>query len=544
MAAVGRHSSSFLSQPSGGCGGGPHPSSGRGDRDTRLEEKSDRISKEKQKFFRLSAFYADHKYRRRAGGQTGAVCSAGGGSASGSGSSSDSGAEASPPVPSPFEPTPSPAPAPVPASSKSPPWGFAAAAAAATAASAQKKASGGPECFVPGRRSEKVFSDGVSALKFQPGFGQLKGLFDGLSHLFTAPSHNRTRTIGSVNYSLSRRKREKEEKKTQQPKVHCRNADGGSTSTPEAVGPDPAEMPRRPGPPTERVRPPRDAVDGERAAKIVVKQKVPPAKIPVPPSAGSQGRKVTRPAPSPNTNPQIPAREYMTPSRLVKTAVNSKRLEQERRRILKGEGPFFGGVNLGPFGYLTVGRPPVNPAYPRSPFRSLPDDPELKKRHLIEEATQTHHRYHHRYHHPVPVPSTSVVPPRKKTGKEPADPSAGLFSLLLLVIHSLSPLYLLAWRNPILAVHPFLQRMNGLLRNRENLRACVRSTPWRVAVCGGISGTELLPKRNRAGDPGREGGWSRAELALVFEHIGCVTEGRGILVLLLRRREGPPAGLS
>lgn len=135
-------------------------------------------------------------------------------------------------------------------------WGF--AAAAAQVQKSQKK-------------------DPDTAVKIhKPGFGQLKGLFDGLSHLYAASNESRCRTV-TPNYNLNRRKRTSEKE----------NIENNNN---------------------------------------VAKQEPEPAKVSRPASHS------TLVPTSITTQPYI--QPIMTPSDLVKTAVNSKRHELERRRFL------------------------------------------------------------------------------------------------------------------------------------------------------------------------------------------------------------------
>lgn len=588
-AATSCYSSSFLSQMSGGCGGAGVR--GQGNRDQqRREETSDRISKEKQKFFRLSAFYADHKFKRVGGLGTSAVAAANVGkgrgatvtsSSSSSSSRDDSDSatsteegvkkvkspasakvlECAPAIqhkqesstsnnkvkvsaslfhtlPSRQRPRPvrtvpmsvasfptvsmsSIAPSTVAAAaaeSGNSPWGFAAAAARnksegilgsfskpapeatkftqilggleshqrgkkpsgscsistptfaslSAGCGAMKVDSGNSSSSNLSQKEEKTTcssSSSSSSYKLQPGFGQLKGLFDGLSHLFTTPTHNRTRT-GSVNYNPNRRKKQRSPQKLQHTQETRKPSAGQTVSSlsPTSTTPFAASVPIMGSTKkndcgsthNKTVSPPclttgrsgkvatsqqnlSDAIPNIGKLKETVKTETPlfrtgPVQSPAPPAS----RKVPRPGifvPSSETDfpslipPAPPEPENrMTPSRLVKTAVNSKRLEQERRRWLKGDGPpFFGagaGGSLGTLGYMMMGRSLPHPFLLTGSLHSVTDDPKLKKKHLIAEATQTHHRYHHhRYQHPlplpVPVPSTSIVPTFVQTGKNP-----------------------------------------------------------------------------------------------------------------------------
>lgn len=588
-AATSCYSSSFLSQMSGGCGGAGVR--GQSNRDQhKLEETSDRISKEKQKFFRLSAFYADHKFKRVGGlgttmtaasnvgkgrGTT-VACSSSSSSSrddSDSATSTEEGVKkvnspASAKVlgcvpamqhkqesstssnkvkvsaslfhtlssrqrPRPVRTTPAPvasfptmsmssiAPSTVAAAaaeSGNSPWGFAAAAARnksegilgsfskpAPEATKFTPMLGGLECHRKGKKptggssvttptfaslsascgtvnikaesgnssssnlsqkEEKTTgsSSSSSSYKLQPGFGQLKGLFDGLSHLFTTPTHNRTRT-GTINYNLDSRKNQRCLQKLQQTQeikkltagqsipslsatsfmpfaaslsvtAKAKNSDAEITSN--KTVPPPNQTAGRSGRVVTLQQNQSHAIPTIAKPKATVKIETPLSRTgPVQPPAPPANRKVPRPGifvPSSETDfpsltlPAPPEPENrMTPSRLVKTAVNSKKLEQERRRWLKGDGPpFFGagaGGSLGTLGYMMMGRSLPHPFLLTSSLHYATDDPKLKKKHLIAEATQTHHRYHHhhRYQHPLPlpVPSTSIAPTFVQTGKNP-----------------------------------------------------------------------------------------------------------------------------
>lgn len=125
-----------------------------------------------------------------------------------------------------------------------------------------------------------------------PGFGQLKGLFDGLSHLFATPAHSRFRTgVNTPNYNPGRRKPRK-------------------------------ELPKRKH---------KTVTNDIRAVKKVPRTGIFPLleevkKSPVVP-------------PQTLSSQQIPTTNYFSPSFLVKAAVNAKKHETERRRIFKEEGP-------------------------------------------------------------------------------------------------------------------------------------------------------------------------------------------------------------
>jgi hypothetical protein len=106
------------------------------------------------------------------------------------------------------------------------------------------------------------------------GIGQLKNLFDGLSHLFAAPSETRKRAT-TPNYSLTQRSKK-------------------STPTESPNNDEPAKVQRIPTPP-----------------------------------------------PPPPPPPPVPEIVVMSPSKMIKTAVKSKKIEQERRKELRKEVPFL-----------------------------------------------------------------------------------------------------------------------------------------------------------------------------------------------------------
>lgn len=286
--------------------------------------------------------------------------------------------------------------------------------------------------------------------RHKPGFGQLKGLFDGLSHLFTTPDHSRSRAGPAPNYSLSRRKRAADRalsEKEQPPKkipevtvpVNNSKTDKPIKQTQQPQQGLPVEVTAKVTDNNKSIKnmmpvapKPENAVG---IASIVTKQSnitIPPkipkriAPNPVPPSSEPE-RKVPRPGvflPSSSEDelhpssvshhaqhshshqhnhhhhhhlhhqsaPHVQQQQHhpwiqMTPSNLVKTAVNSKRHEFERRRFLKGEAP-YGGLGFMGFSHC-----------------SFLEDVRMKKRNLIAEATQTNH--------PLLVPE----PSNNQTGK-------------------------------------------------------------------------------------------------------------------------------
>lgn len=124
------------------------------------------------------------------------------------------------------------------------------------------------------------------------GFGQLKGLFDGLSHLFSTPALSRFRTgANAPNYNPGRRK----------PRI---------------------ELPKRKQ---------KSVINEIKAIKKVPKTVLPSVEVKQPVSFSQKPhvRKTSTPL----------EEKYLSPSFLVKTAANAKRHESERRRIFKEEGP-------------------------------------------------------------------------------------------------------------------------------------------------------------------------------------------------------------
>ena len=357
----------------------PTPVAGQG---RLLEEKNDKISKEKQKFFRLSAFNAEHNKLKRVGSiekakvcqnspksnrvvekvevpkkivssrRVPALSSSSSSDASevssseGSESSEDEKEENSSSESS--DSTSSEEEEPQRATtlkSKGPfscglnedkPWGFAAAAAKLTVESpffsnitstfgaplpkldlSDKPTFGlhiQPAASPLGnKKKQKEEKKALEATppcenKVKPGAGQLKGLFDGLSHFFSAPGSSRARPGAPMpNYAPDRRKRQHEdcnmskdtlkEKPSKTPKTEISKArdesPSGSSSKEKKRLEEVKELPRVPKP---GIFTPSDE------------------------SLFSNNEKPPK----------------MTPSNLVKTAVNSKRHEHERRKLLKG----------------------------------------------------------------------------------------------------------------------------------------------------------------------------------------------------------------
>lgn len=186
----------------------------------------------------------------------------------------------------------------------------------------------------------------------RPGFGQLKGLFDGLSHLFTTPAHSRFRTgVNMPNYNPGRRKLRK-------------------------------KLPKRKH---------KTATNNIKTVKQVPKTGIFPLLEGVKkPSVVPLQTSSSHHTPTPSTN-------YLSPSFLVKAAVNAKKHETERRRIFKEEGPNIVSDSL-----------------------MRLQEKQALKRELIAEATQAHH---HPNRHPVPPIPPQTVRPAIRSGKKlPAPP--------------------------------------------------------------------------------------------------------------------------
>lgn len=256
----------------------------------------------------------------------------------------------------------------------------------------------------------------------KPGFGQLKGLFDGLSHLFTTPDHSRSRTGPTPNYNLNRKKRSSEKDDTNSPplakKPHTKKEqelmepEKNSKVEPTVVKtktipslpvtkpvPSPPAVVKRSEPKIEKIeskvlkklmgvtQKPENGIASivTKHTNITIPPKIPKRVTLNPVPSQSQDRRLPRPGIF------LPSSEdewaQMTPSNLVKTAVNSKRHEFERRRFLKGEAP-YGGM-----GYM---------GFSHSSFL---EEVRMKKRNLIAEATQINH--------PLSVPQ----PSNNQTGK-------------------------------------------------------------------------------------------------------------------------------
>lgn len=357
----------------------PTPLAGQG---RLLEEKNDRISKEKQKFFRLSAFNAEHSKLKRVGGGdksrpsrnvnvrltrggtanpkkvgTSRVSSSSSSSSSEAGNSSESsdGSDSSDEDDdeddeegnSSSESSDSSSSDEVPdgriesPKTKAPfacdlnedkPWGFAAAAAKLNVESPffsnitntfgaslpklnvgdtptfglhiQQPAIISPSDSKKKDKSERNAAQTVSQAdnKVKPGSGQLRSLFDGLSHFFSAPANSRARSAGvpAPNYAPDRRKRPNTEdtaKTNKVPRSTQRNKPDDSSSTNKLKDRKKTEAT------TEISRLPKPGIFVPSDENIL----------------SSLDEKMPR----------------MTPSNLVKTAVNSKRHEHDRRKLMR-----------------------------------------------------------------------------------------------------------------------------------------------------------------------------------------------------------------
>lgn len=357
----------------------PTPLAGQG---RLLEEKNDRISKEKQKFFRLSAFNAEHSKLKRVGGGdksrpsrnvnvrstrggttnpkkvgTSRVSSSSSSSSSEAGNSSESsegsdssdedddddeegnrssessdsssdevqdGRIESPKAKAPFACD----------LNEDKPWGFAAAAAKLKVESPffssitntfgaplpklnvgdtptfglhiQQPAIVNPSDGKKKDKSERNAAQTVGPAstdnKIKPGSGQLRSLFDGLSHFFSASANSRARSAGvpAPNYAPDRRKRPNTEdtaKTNKIPRSTQRNKPDDSSSMSKL----------------------KDRKKTEATAEI---SRLPKPGIFVPSDESILS----------SLNEKLPR---MTPSGLVKTAVNSKRHEHERRKLMR-----------------------------------------------------------------------------------------------------------------------------------------------------------------------------------------------------------------
>jgi len=358
----------------------PTPLAGQG---RLLEEKNDKISKEKQKFFRLSAFNAEHNKLKRVGGgdksrpsrnvnvnvrstrggtanpkkvNTSRVSSSNSSSSEADNSSEssegsdssdedddeegDSSSESNDSssdevqdgrIESPKAKTPFACDL-----NEDKPWGFAAAAAKLNVDSPffsnitntfgaplpklnvgdtptfglhiQQPATVNPSDSKKKDKSERNTAQtaGLASAdnKVKPGSGQLRGLFDGLSHFFSASANSRARSAGASapNYAPDRRKRPNVEATTKTNKIlrgTQRNKRDDSSGT-------------------------NKLKDRKKTEAITEISRLPKPGIFVPSDENVLS----------SFNEKLPR---MTPSNLVKTAVNSKRHEHERRKLMRDD---------------------------------------------------------------------------------------------------------------------------------------------------------------------------------------------------------------
>lgn len=138
----------------------------------------------------------------------------------------------------------------------------------------------------------------------KPGSGQLRSLFDGLSHFFSAPANSRARSAGvpAPNYAPDRRKRPNTEDAAKTNKVPR----GTQRNKPD----DSSGMNKL-----------RDRKKTEATTEI--------SRLPKPGIFVPSDENVLS-----SFNEKLPR---MTPSSLVKTAVNSKRHEHERRKLMRDD---------------------------------------------------------------------------------------------------------------------------------------------------------------------------------------------------------------
>ncbi|KAI4472897.1 hypothetical protein M0802_016435, partial [Mischocyttarus mexicanus] len=145
--------------------------------------------------------------------------------------------------------------------------------------------------------------------KIKPGTGQLKSLFDGLSHFFSAPTNSRARTGAQApNYAPGRRKRS--------------NTDDGNRTNKVFKATTGQRGKREVSPGARNKSKERRKIGSNED----LASRTPRPGIFVPSNESLFG--------SMNNNEKPPK---MTPSNLVKTAVNSKRHEHERRKLMKDD---------------------------------------------------------------------------------------------------------------------------------------------------------------------------------------------------------------
>ncbi|KRT82696.1 PHD finger motif containing protein [Oryctes borbonicus] len=251
-------------------------------------------------------------------------------------------------------------------------WGFAAAAAEANRNHDLSSS------FPNNKTNEE--EEKLKSSANRPGLSQLKGLFDGLSH-FYAPKIMRSRN--TPDYSLSRRKKKDDSEIKPQKSDECipkseMNKDGGDFGD-VSIAEESYNFTRsrkKDAIQKEKIEASLVHEMSKRSQKKEQNQKSLNNKplLPLPPTSPissliSQRYPVSNSATTQTTD--VP-KKHMTPSDLVKTAVNSKRHELERRRLLKSE------AGLGVVGFL-------------SHSAAILEDARTKKRNLIAEATQTNH---------------------------------------------------------------------------------------------------------------------------------------------------------
>ncbi|KAF5306278.1 hypothetical protein FQA39_LY08976 [Lamprigera yunnana] len=214
-------------------------------------------------------------------------------------------------------------------------WGFAAAVVQANEKNALKS-----NTILDKDKSEEMID------KNRPGLNQLKGLFDGLSHLFTPPALNRSRSGSSPNYNPTRRKKDIEDSV----KIKVEN-----DVKVETVVKVEATIPTN-----------TNEIKTEKADKDVLECKMDEKSVE---SDGQKQIKATQLSRKIPHSAKVLTSEgvQMTPSNLVKTAVNSKRHELEHRKLFKSEA----GLDMAGFSQ-----------------KALLEDVRMKKRNLIAEATQ------------------------------------------------------------------------------------------------------------------------------------------------------------
>lgn len=269
-------------------------------------------------------------------------------------------------------------------------WGFAAAAAKA-------KVKNEPLLFssfmseAPDKKEKTVITNNNTSMKYSDenqgvegrksnervkpaGIGQLRGLYDGLSHFFSAPVEGRNRNSNTPNYNPNRRKKQDISK----------NGVTDITNAPKD---------KRNGAVVESADVQMDLMKAHKRL-LMRTEKSDEMKLKEWQNAGNQ---IFASLPDSQSSrfsyPVLPSEEdkprpHMTPSNLVKTAVYSKRHELERRKFLKSETGLCTAMG----------------------FSHSVEDARSKKRNLIAEATQLHH------------PMSMLPITSSQTGKKGSDP--------------------------------------------------------------------------------------------------------------------------